>query len=302
MYVPSLHEFYDSNDSDTMIEALIEHVQCEVKDAIQFLVLDDKDKAQFDSDMARKSVAPSLTWLYNWAAQVTLVITVDEKSSLNPSIFVNPPRPSVVTKFSNGTTTTTPQSFSVGLGAMVSVDGTRKETISWLVKFADLTDAASLAKARVRRDYFYNYVRQTNSETFPATCNNPGRPFLEGDLELRQWIYNSLLPVNVRNGILGDFSKSISAEASTSKKDALQDEITFVVLYEGNINPVWKLVQISAGQATPPLFGVQRTRTQDLLVTVGSTTPDGTLTQAAQNQALASLIGIAVGNAIRNTQ
>jgi hypothetical protein len=226
--VPTLHEFYDSNASDTMIDALIEHVQCELKDAVQFLILDDKDAAAFKSTLTRKPELPSLSWLYKWAAQVTLVITVDEKSSLNPSIFFTPPLPSATAHFSNGTTTTTSQSLSVGLGATVSVDATRKATISWLVKFEALTSDTSLVKAKIKLDYFYNYARQINSEKIPPT---------------------SLLPATVRAGILGDFSKSISAEASASKKDALQNEITFVVLYGGSINPVWKLLRIAGGQA-----------------------------------------------------
>jgi hypothetical protein len=40
-------------------------------------------------------------------------------------------------------------------------------------------------------------------------------------------IYTSLLPAAVSGEILGDFSKSMSAEASASKKDALQNEPAF---------------------------------------------------------------------------
>jgi hypothetical protein len=119
-----------------MIDALIRHVQCEVKDAVQFLVLDDIDAAPL-----RTPPTPSLApWFYTWAAQINLVISVDEKSTLNPSIAFTPPQPSATATFSNNTMTTTMQSFSFGLGATASVDATRKGTISWLVKIADLTD------------------------------------------------------------------------------------------------------------------------------------------------------------------
>jgi len=300
-YVPSFHEFYDTTDSDTMIEAITEHVQCEVKDAVQFLILDDQDAAAFKSQLTGEVESPSLDWLYKWAAQITLIITVDEKSMLNPSITFTPPQPSATATFGK-ITTTTPQSILYGFGAMGSLDATRKGTISWLIKFEDLTDDASLAKAKVRRDHFYKLARETGAKKIPPTCNKPGILFLEGDLEFRGWLYEALLAADVKNGILGDFSKAMASEASVSKKDAIQDDITFVVLYGGSFNPVWKLLRIAAGQAAPPLFGVQRTRTQDVLITLGAIAPDGTLTQAAQNQALASLIGIAVGNAVRNTQ
>jgi hypothetical protein len=297
---PSFHEFYDSEDSATMIEAITEHTQCEVRDAVQFLVLDDRDAAAVKSRLTKKTEQPSLAWLSNWDAQVTLVITVDEKSSLNPSVALTPPLASKTSTFGDGSSTITTQNLSLGIGATGSVDATRKGTISWLIHFKDLLDDTSLAQARVKRDQLYKAALETGAKTIPTTCEHRHGAFIQGDLAFRDWLYTALVPAAIKNGLIGNFAEALSAEAAASKKDVIQDDITFVVLYGGSFNPVFKLLRVAGGQASPPLFGVQRTRTQDLLITLGPEAPDGKLSQAAQNQALASLIGIAVANAIRN--
>jgi hypothetical protein len=42
-YVPGLQEFYDPQNPNTMVDAIVSNVQCEVKSAVQFLILDDQD-------------------------------------------------------------------------------------------------------------------------------------------------------------------------------------------------------------------------------------------------------------------
>lgn len=300
---PSFHEFYDSEESATLVQAIQEHAHCELRDAVQFLVLDDQDAAIEKAKLTGTPVAePRLDWLKTWGAQVTLVMTVDEKTSLNPGATLTPPVPPASVAFGANKVSSVAQSGSIGLSGTGSVDATRKQTLSWLVKFKDWTDDSSLAQARKRRDALYAEALAARSNTVASTCANRIGPFVEGDLQFRDWLYTSLLPAAVKGGVGGDFPQELAAEAAASKKDVLQDDITFVVLYGGSINPAWKLLRVSANQASPSLFGVQRTRTEDLLVTMGPLAPDGTLSTATQNQALASLIGIAVANAIRNTQ
>jgi hypothetical protein len=123
-----LQEFYDPQNPNTMVDAIVSNVQCEVKSAVQFLILDDQD-AVAEAAILGIAQKPSLTWLKKWAAQVTLTLTVDEKSSLNPGVSLNKVLENAVTKFPNGTVTTA-QSSSIGFGATVSADGTRKETLA----------------------------------------------------------------------------------------------------------------------------------------------------------------------------
>jgi hypothetical protein len=77
-YVPGLQEFYDPQNAQTMVDAIVSNVQCEVQSAVQFLILDDQDAAAAATALG-KPQKPSLSWLKKWAAQVTLAITVDDK-------------------------------------------------------------------------------------------------------------------------------------------------------------------------------------------------------------------------------
>lgn len=64
-------------------------------------------------------------------------------------------------------------------------------------------------------------------------------------------------------------------------------EIKFIVVTSGNATPSWKLVRVTANNASP-LFSVGRTRTHDLIITVGPRNANAT------NAHLASQIGAAV--------
>jgi hypothetical protein len=61
----------------------------------------------------------------------------------------------------------------------------------------------------------------------------------------------------------------------------------------GSITPTWKLVKLSANTGSNPLFATGRTRTHDLIITMG---PE---TEQTANAHLASQIGNAVANANR---
>jgi hypothetical protein len=298
-YVPGLQEFYDPQNPQTMVDAIVSNVQCEVQTAVQFLILDDQDAAVAAAALG-KVQKPSLTWLKKWAAQVTLTLTVDEKSSLNPGVSLNRVLENAVTKFPNGTVTT-PQSSSIGFGATVSADGTRKETLAWLIDFSRFTDPRSLKLAKGERDRVYEIARETGSSAIPSPCSNQNGILIENDLKLREWLYAVMLPAFPQGGIVPDYSGSLASEAKASKKDVISHEVTFVILYSGNVTPSWKLVNVSVNQGSLPFLSAQRSRTQDLLISMGPTA-DGQPSIAVQNATLASQIGIAVANAIRNTQ
>jgi hypothetical protein len=79
---------------------------------------------------------------------------------------------------------------------------------------------------------------------------------------------------------------------SATKADTISYEIKFVIVSSGNITPTWKLLKVSANTSSP-LFGLGRTRTHDLIVTIG---PDNTTTS---NSNLASQISSGVASANR---
>jgi hypothetical protein len=71
-------------------------------------------------------------------------------------------------------------------------------------------------------------------------------------------------------------------------QDSFSQELKFIIVSSGNIQPTWKLVQVSANTGNTPFFSTGRTRTHDLLITIGPPT-----TRTA-NDFLASQIGQAI--------
>ena len=49
-------------------------------------------------------------------------------------------------------------------------------------------------------------------------------------------------------------------------------EIKFIIITSGNVQPTWKLVQVSANTGGTPFFSSGRTRTHDLILTIGPPT------------------------------
>jgi len=300
LVTPGLEEFYDPQDTKTMVDALVYHVQCEVQSQIQFLILDDIEASRIVLPSTNKPQGRRLEWLEKWGSQVTLTLTVDEKSSLNPGVSFNKILENATTKFPSGNVTT-PQSFSLGLGATGSADATRKETLTWFIDFKTFLDPKSLSLARRERDRLYQAAREAGTGTVPSNCEEQNGILIQGDLKLREWLYAVMLPAFPQGGAIPDYAGSLAAEAKVSKKDVISHEVTFVILYSGNVTPSWKLVRVTANQGSLPFFSAQRSRTQDLLITMGPSAA-GAPSQEVQNATLASQIGIAVANALRNTQ
>ena len=92
--------------------------------------------------------------------------------------------------------------------------------------------------------------------------------------------------------------------------DAITYDNKFIIVSEGSITPTWNLIRVGTG--TTPLLNLNRTRTHELLITIGPGTATKTVdkktgkrklvntgpSSAAINAHLASEIGSAVANAI----
>ena len=77
--------------------------------------------------------------------------------------------------------------------------------------------------------------------------------------------------------------------------DTISIEIKFVIVSNGNVTPTWKLVRVSANTGASPLFAVGRTRTHDLIITIGP--PN----QVTTNANLALQIGQTVSSGNRSS-
>jgi len=54
-FVPDFGEFYDTAVPESLVDAIVSHVHCEVKSQVEFLILDDIDLARRAAAAARSS-------------------------------------------------------------------------------------------------------------------------------------------------------------------------------------------------------------------------------------------------------
>jgi hypothetical protein len=111
--------------------------------------------------------------------------------------------------------------------------------------------------------------------------------------ERAKHIKEGYTPAEVTQILASKGSNSGSGGGTTPKPDTVSIEIKFVIVSNGNVTPTWKLVRVSANTGSTPFFGMGRTRTHDVIITIGPKT------RATANTHLASQIGVSVSNANR---
>lgn len=201
-------------------------------------------------------------WFENWGVQVALSLTVEERGGLAPSAVWTPPNP--VTAL-----------FSLGMGFGVSSTATRISTLNYFYTVRELT-----ARGPCRPD---------ESATAPK-----GSLLIQSDLQLRPWLISQ---------VLASGTGAISVPGSTDtaiQKDALSHEVKFQVVSSGSLAPAWTLRRFTVNQGGS-LLTASRDRTHSLSLTFGPADPGTrTLVGSAASVFLASQIGIAVNNHVRN--
>jgi hypothetical protein len=272
---PNIGEFWQGPDGTRQLEFEIKkRVYCDLRSAVKSV--DDNIKYyEEDSKTHKLTEIPLIP--DNWGAQISLLMQVDESTSLNPGVALTTPFQNGVKHFQNGNVTV-PQSFSLGLGTTVSSVSTRID------KF----------------DPYYSISFLRNPETKDSICRDENDPFrstlktadsgsltLQSDLGLDKWLQDAMFT----NRLLPSANPSVSPNKDSP--DTVSIEIKFVVVTSANINPVWKLVPITANNGAASLLSSGRTRTHDLLITIG---PDNEKTAGSH---LASQIGQAVSSATR---
>lgn len=218
----------------------------------------------------------------DWEAQVALSLKVEESSSLNPGAALNTAWPTVISYPAKAITalgavaaTTSAQAFSLGFGGTLSSTASRIDTFNPSYPIAYLMRPPGDDVCLPRNDPFIQ-----KSKT-PATSS----PFIiDSDLGIKDWLAGAMFSHNLIHSPGSDVPAS---------KPPVSYQITFVIVSNGNVTPTWKLVRWSANAGSLPFISAGRTRTHDLIITIG---PKG---QAANQAHLAAQIGTAVGNSNR---
>jgi hypothetical protein len=129
---------------------------------------------------------------------------------------------------------------------------------------------------------------------------------LQSELGIKDWLVgamlvNKLLPSSISPDVLnsraGGRAKSGSGSGRQegggggTRPDTVSYQTKFVIVSSGNLALTWKLLRLST--ATAPLLSGGRTRTHDLIITIGPPTVE------TSNRHIASEIGAAVSAASR---
>jgi hypothetical protein len=262
---------------------------CDLKDAVQKV---NNYYVETSKTGAKRRLIP-----LDWGALVSLSLEVDESSALNPAVALNTVLPNAVTNFPGLPSVTTPQSFSLGFGGAISSTATRID------KFNPYYSIAHLMKPYTRQS-----VCHPENDPFTRLSLTPASssPFIiESDLGIKDWLMgaafaNALLPSDQPTPLpaadrsqRGGGAGQTGGATGRQEIDTLTYEIKFVIVSNGNVTPTWKLVKVSANAGAGTFFSVGRTRTHDLIITIGPPT-------SKTDQRFSSAeTGAAVGNAIR---
>jgi hypothetical protein len=182
---------------------------------------------------------------------------------------------------SPGVLVTPPSAFSLGLNGALSADATRTESIGFFFVFADLLTPK---KGRLLPRELPDCVHHSDI-------------LIESDLKLKEWLEAVALVSATPESISSPFKAGAPI-------DVVSHEVQFVVVLGGDLTPTWKLVPVTINPGGP-FLGASRTRTDDLLITMGpldALAPGRPIgpSVAVEQSHLASQIGQAVTSAIRS--
>lgn len=250
-------------------ERLLGYIKCSLGRALS------RVSEQYRADLAQyPETAPAdpTPWLKEWGAQVSLKVTVDENSTIAPSLGYKQPRSTILNYFQSGDVMGA-RSSTLGVSASVTADATRIEGIQTYF-------------------YFPTLIPEYASDSEP--CKPDGRYFIAGDLKIDDFMTNKVRLAQV-NGLLEPKNGPNSAPL-----DAFTYEVTFVLTTSAGINPAWFLTRISIDPGSGNLFGGTRKKTNDLIITIGPTdqgkaaTGMHVPTERAKDAHVAALIGQAL--------
>jgi hypothetical protein len=253
--VPEIQENpYAPGHAVLMVQAIVNSVHCEMGNAL-------KDLRKFDLEMAKKHHQKPITdFLLRWGAELTLTLTIDEKSSLGPNATWAPPSPASAL-------------FSLGAGLGAAADATRTEKMSFYY----------LVPTLLKLPYCTTGVQMGDDNSL----------LVRSDLKLREWLQDYLSIIGTQVG-----QAPVTADGAL-KDTVLSHDIKFEITTSGNITPSWILTR-AVVNASGPFFSTSRDRTHDLTITMGPGDSTGFLGRAAADASASIQIGNAVASSIQS--
>jgi hypothetical protein len=240
----------------------------------------------------------------SWGAQITLTLTVDEKTTLSPGLTIKD-------SLNPGLLRSQPvaQNFSFGLGGTLSKQNVRYDKFNFYYNAETLADVPS--EGDICSTPISNLIgphkllgpRIIRSSPFVDASNLGIVDWLPGAVSVMAFQRSSRANKNGEGPALGSSGSFVADSATYDNK--------FIIVSSANATPSWSLVKVTTANSS--LVDMNRTRTHELLITIGpgqtTETKDkktGKLvvknvgpSLAASQAHLASQIGSAVADAIR---
>lgn len=258
LHLPGLEGLTESADVEKADENIIvNQVKCELRKGVQETLNDPFFKTPGPLTGNR------VDWLNNWAAQVSMDLTVEEQSALNPGISLTEPF-SAPSKASRG----------LAVGVQSSADATHKESIQFTYSFAALNAIPARS----------------------APCADENGILIHSDLKIADFIKNKAFIARVPGSLPASGYDGFSYEATF--KVIFGGNATpswkFVRL---SVNPTGNLLSATQTRTQHVLLTIGPAKSGTPAIA-----PDQPTALADQPQALhnANLIGQAVGAAIQS--
>jgi hypothetical protein len=254
LYVPEIQENpFSPGDGQLMVQAIVQSVRCEMIDAL-------KDVWKADHDNAKKyKQRPVSIFLLQWGAQMTLTLTLDEKSSVAPTVNWMPPSPASAV-------------FALGAGVGAAADATRTDKLSFYYLIPTL----------LSQPYCTRGIQQGNENSL----------LVRSDLKLEEWLADYIGTIGTQEG------QAPTLNTGALKDTVLSHDIKFDITTTGNATPSWKLTRVTY-DPTGTFFSTSRDRTHDLIITMGPGDKTGFTGSAAPTADAALQIGNAVAQSLK---
>lgn len=195
-YVPSHQEGGDELRGVILVTAIVESIHCELRNAVIKVVATDRSNPPSEQ---------ASDFFLDWAMQVALTLTIEEKGGFGPSIFMTFP----------------PGLFTLGVGANVSSDAKRIDKFGYYYTVQDLLKAGPCG------DGF--------SDTISAHAGS-GSLLIRSDLKTREWLSTVLYSKLQGQG---------SEKSFTLQKNGFSHEVQFVVDTSASVTPGAKLATVT---------------------------------------------------------
>ncbi len=169
MSTPPLSEATGAEHSEIMIKDVVQRVKCELSDA-------------FDE----KAEQPEFLWLQSWVAHMDLTLTINDNAGISPGGSHTDFLGRSIRNEGKNVLTSVVNSFTVSVGANLSGQAIRTETVSFTVALDELK-------------MWRNYINKIEANLPPEkrTCNFPSSMGVTGNLGLKEWVDSAFYPAEI---------------------------------------------------------------------------------------------------------